>query len=70
MTRGYCWNEDNRVVDSEEEACAVGIIRAGRTLGNYAIKTCGECPYFRTTKWKKGEHPIEYLLKRLESEVE
>lgn len=49
--RGICLNEslaNGKVVDvgASDEMCTVGMIRRGRSWGDYDGKCCAECPYF------------------------
>jgi len=48
--KGICWNESmsGKIVwkRADAEMCSVGIIRRGRSWGDYGGIFCAECPYF------------------------
>ena len=69
--RGICWNESmkGKIVwkKANSKMCSVGIIRRGRSWGDYGGKYCAECPYFLALNllhdYERG------LLKRLAEEL-
>jgi len=55
---GLCCNvgegEPEEPVRAGDGICGVGIVRRGRSWGDYAGLWCSECPYFRFKEAPKG----------------
>lgn len=62
---GICFNESLHAgrsvkVKASNKMCSVGIIRRGRSWGDYGGSCCGDCPYF-ISKVALGRHEHELL---------
>jgi len=68
---GICWNESmsGKIVwkRADSKMCSVGIIRRGRSWGDYDGKYCAECPYFLMPNCLYDHE--RNLLKRLAKEL-